>query len=676
MARCRPKVSTPLLRLGEIVSMRLTLRTLLAWLDDTLSPTEVREIGKQVSESPFAKELVEKIHRVTRQRRLTVPPDQGPDSVDPNIVARYLDNDLDPDLVAELEKKCLTSDVHLAEVASVHQILSLIGQKAKVPVEARHRMYQLFKGREAVKPQASRASRQTEPTPRSEPVQPWISSPLPSRPWIEQYGPAAAVLGLMTILGLTAWKTLSTPETPPRGRTEIAGALPLNPNQAAVNAAKAEPKDLSRQVPPDPNKKDATDPEKLAKDDKTNALDGDEMPAKEPKAENPGAGDPTPAIAPGSVGLVKNPTGVLLRISPGRRDWERINGPNPLKESDRIMNLDPFRNTVEIGKADVDLVGATEIWSRATPPNLASRLALSRGRVVLHGTAPSLPFEIQFAGKSINVTPPPGGIVGVERLNRRSPGQTKAAGPVVRFFAAEGPVKIESGSNATTLDSAGAVSVASDGTFTDESANAPPRWVTETEPAPYDQERGEQFLKFLPADRSLMACLVEASEDDQKEVCRLAISALHSVGDISLIVPLLNAKGNATAAVRRKAAIAVLRDSIAEGPEAAKELRDQLNREFGDELAATTEKLLVGYTPAEAADDTTFAKLVQILGDSDPNDVGVRELALENLMALTGRDELDYDPARPTEGKGLDAWRKLLHSKELKPRNSTPKAEK
>ena len=53
--------------------MRLTLRTLLAWLDDTLQPTQVREIGGQVSESPFAQELSERIHRVTRQRRLSVP---------------------------------------------------------------------------------------------------------------------------------------------------------------------------------------------------------------------------------------------------------------------------------------------------------------------------------------------------------------------------------------------------------------------------------------------------------------------------------------------------------------------------------------------------------------------------------------------------------------------------
>src|SRR5262245_29230971 len=121
--------------------MRLTLRTLLAWLDDTLSPAAVREFGGQVADSPLSTEGVERIHRVARQRRLTVPPRSGPDAVDANHVASYLDNELDPDQVNELEKRCLTSDVHLAEVASVHQILSLIGQRAKVPAEARRRMY-------------------------------------------------------------------------------------------------------------------------------------------------------------------------------------------------------------------------------------------------------------------------------------------------------------------------------------------------------------------------------------------------------------------------------------------------------------------------------------------------------------------------------------------------------
>ena len=653
--------------------MRLTLRTLLAWLDDTLTPSEVREIGKQVAESPFAKELVEKIHRVTRQRRLTVPPDKGPDAVDPNLVARYLDNDLDPDQVAEIEKKCLVSDVHLAEVASVHQILSLIGQKAKVPVEARHRMYQLFKGREAVKPEASRASRQTEPTPRSEPIQPWISTPMPRRPWWERFGPAAAVIGLMTVLGLTAWKTLSTPDVPHHSFKHL----------ASIDQA---PLDPLKNPPPEPIKEGPAKPttDKPVASDVADGSIPKEPPAEAAKGSDARTGDgmPTPPaidlenpVPPGSVGLVKKPVGVLMRFRPDRQ-WERLSVATPLRESDRLLNLEPFRNTVEVGTADVDLIGETEVWARVTPLNHAARLTLSLGRVVLHGTAPSLPFEVQFGGKAIQITPPPGGTVGAERLVRRAPGQTKAAAPVVRFFAADGPVKIETSASSTTLDGAGSVTVEADGSFSDESSKAPPRWVTETEPVPYDQESGDQFLKFLPPDRPILGSLVEASEDDQKEVCRLAISALHAVGGISLIVPLLNDKKDTISSVRRKAAISVLRDFLAQGPEAARELRTQLQREFGDEMGQTAEKLLVGYTPAEAAEEATYTKLVQLIATTEPGEVGIRELALDNLMALTGRDELDYDPARPEGSKGLDAWRKLLHAKELKPRAAVPKKEK
>ena len=53
--------------------------------------------------------------------------------------------------MAEYEKRCLSQDVILAEVASVHQILSLLGHKVKVPAAARARMYQLVKGRDATR---------------------------------------------------------------------------------------------------------------------------------------------------------------------------------------------------------------------------------------------------------------------------------------------------------------------------------------------------------------------------------------------------------------------------------------------------------------------------------------------------------------------------------------------
>ena len=86
--------------------MRLTLRTLLAWLDDTLQPAEVKEIGSQVAGSPFAQELTDRVHRVTRLLPPAFGAEQwGADGIDPNLVASYLDNDLDAEAVAEFTKR-------------------------------------------------------------------------------------------------------------------------------------------------------------------------------------------------------------------------------------------------------------------------------------------------------------------------------------------------------------------------------------------------------------------------------------------------------------------------------------------------------------------------------------------------------------------------------------------
>ena len=132
--------------------MRLTLRTLLAYLDDTLEPEEAKQIGQKVAESPVAQELIERIRKVTRRRSLAPPPALGSEShLDPNTVAEYLDSTLPPDELAEVEEKCLADDGHLAEVAACHQILTLIlSEPAVVPTPARQRMYRLVRGRESI----------------------------------------------------------------------------------------------------------------------------------------------------------------------------------------------------------------------------------------------------------------------------------------------------------------------------------------------------------------------------------------------------------------------------------------------------------------------------------------------------------------------------------------------
>jgi hypothetical protein len=131
--------------------VRLTLRTLLSYLDDMLEPAQAKQIGAKVADSEQARELTERIKQVTRRRRLTTPPASGPGGIDPNTIAEYLDNEVTPEQAAEVEQICLASDVHLAEVAACHQILTLVlGEPALVPPSAKQKMYALVKGPESI----------------------------------------------------------------------------------------------------------------------------------------------------------------------------------------------------------------------------------------------------------------------------------------------------------------------------------------------------------------------------------------------------------------------------------------------------------------------------------------------------------------------------------------------
>lgn len=107
--------------------MRLTLRTLLAWLDHVLPSDEQHELAAKVAASGPAQQLVARIRQVVERPTIPAPRADGRGlGADPNSVAEYLDNCLVPERLEAFERICIESDMHLAEVAACHEMLATL----------------------------------------------------------------------------------------------------------------------------------------------------------------------------------------------------------------------------------------------------------------------------------------------------------------------------------------------------------------------------------------------------------------------------------------------------------------------------------------------------------------------------------------------------------------------
>jgi hypothetical protein len=415
--------------------MRLTLRTLLGYLDDLLEPQQAKALGEKVNESGYASKLVTRIKDVTRRRRLTAPEVSGPGSnPDPNIVAEYLDNTLPPERVEDFERLCLQSDVHLAEVAACHQILTLVlGEPVDVSADLRERMYALGHTETTAPDSAENDGRR--PAPAKAPVSavgPVAAAASPAvvpdylksgSRWKQFAIPAAVLLLVALWLGLIfsdpahPWRqgeserVVQAPVAAPiddEGMpAEQAGqAVPEPVEEAAPEVAAGAAEPISPELMPDQPAATASLPAEPAAavaiaepaptipaEQTEPATPPDAAAVQTPASAAPAEAQATPAqpppVVPATPRLVYNSTeGVLLREDEAG-DWKVLPRTSLVRPGERLVSPEPFESLLEELETaiSVNLVGGTRVTLLPAPADGPLAFNVDSGRLIFRRPA-------------------------------------------------------------------------------------------------------------------------------------------------------------------------------------------------------------------------------------------------------------------------------------------------
>jgi hypothetical protein len=316
---------------------------------------------------------------------------------------------------------------------------------------------------------------------------------------------------------------------------------------------------------------------------------------------------------------------------------------------------------MSLGKIRVTLVGETEIRILSLSSDSVPALELVQGRLLIRQPA-SNALKIVFADRAVSLEMSPEDSLAVERLATRTYGQPINRTPPLAVTCIQGGLSLTLDQHSEPLKAAHIAVIDTAGQVKQSEPDSLPSWAIQGEPSPYELQVRDQLVRMFQPGRPVLTDIVVATEDDRPEIKRLAVEALKALGDLSYLMPILTKPGDPVA---RRAAITAIRAYMGQGPEAARRVREQLADEFGGKLGAQAEHMLIGYTPEEASNRDTYPRLVALLAP-EQSSVGIRELALDTLKRLTGRDDLGYDPDQPA-GKGLEAWNDLLRRNELRP---------
>ena len=634
--------------------MRLTLRTLLAYLDDTLDPAQAKVIGQKLAESASARELVDRIRKVTRRRGLSTPhnaAEQGSPS-DPNTVAAYLSDALSAEQTAEFEEACLASDVHLAEVAASHQILTLVlSEQVLVPPTAVRRMYGLVKGRESI---PNRKTGQTIPVggmptdpghALDDSDAPYLlgmsaysqSQPLPLQ--ILKWSAVAALLFGFAVAAIMAW---------PSGRGVAVATTTPDTNSTAATKPATEPITPPATAPTKPEEKPPVEP------------DIKPVPPTEPLVELPV--EPAPPADPmaGRIAVAKLETvdEHVVVARPDRGEWSRVAGGGDLQSSDRLVCLPGYRGKLKFdGGLTAELWGnlpellefkvlETAVTLHIAPKGYDAELTLHVGRVYLNTKqSGGAKIRVRFLKEVWDITLPDAKTeVALELTVEPTPGlPAESPQTVVVLATIAGSAKLKFRQKEMPAIPAKQIVLWTSKGGKIDGPRPPDAKLKEPNAAYFDRfavypneaaakpmrAALDRFAKSLQPGQPVAAKLTETQQVDKSMFTdetvfgsRFAVYGFASIGEFSRVVDAVN---DPERPFCRMTALKALRAALAAQPDVEKDVRKSVQEKLRMDKAAAEMwvERLRGLTPAERVDPTTIDSLVA--GLSAP-EIAEREL--------------------------------------------------
>jgi hypothetical protein len=693
--------------------MRLTLRTILAYVDDMLEPAQAREIGAKIAESKEAAALMARIKEVGRRRRIGVPELAGPGSgPDPNLVADYLENILPPNQVVEMERLAQASDLHLAEIAACHKILTMVmGQPIDVPDEMRERMAALG----AAKAVAAPAATTGDAPPMAEGIGDvragTLTDGLPEYLTRNSFWQRYGVLALVVLIAIcwmvvvlrddALWpsgpiaKIVSPPTSEgtemaepvfvPPAPGQVAPAVvavtgPAKIPQSGTPAAVAPPQVATASpaippmvepvplpVPPMPNldEPEATPP---AVETVPQAAAGNMPAPAQPAAPAVAVAEPVlPLTKPELPFRFQSGDELVIKKMAAQPDWRVAKIELPVDVEDEIASPAPFRNVYGIANAiDVTLEPGTRIKRILRMDQTELGLALDRGQLtLLRPLSAEKPVAVllQVLGRNwivtllepgtrcgIELSPPvPNGPPMEQSELSFSGGVVVVTGHIQIGLAGQKPMELGEQDGYARWPAEG------DKLITGADLTIPswalPDGVMVT---PAARQLARLYQKEFSIDRPISQGIGPVAKDRRAGIAELAVKTLALIDQYQLLVPALGAEHQEA----RVAAIQGLRQWLPKNPENEKLLRDELGRIFRAENVDPMVRLLWGFRTEDAQRPEISRQLVDWLKDDQ---IAIRELAFFFINRLTGRtyDFLPMAPA-PERRAAVARWEDYL----------------